>query len=434
MYVCVLMFTSRIVVAGCTRFIILSSRVAMNNSKTFYNKVLLEKQFYASVKILLKLSQLFGAAPINLNIQIESLRTQRSRWTSIKKPSKKKNAAQSSYTNNNNILLNYDRFKVQTNTFVHRAWCTVIFLALLTAMYSQHQEFDVSQRLITRFLYTGVYLMTIVNITITIIGSQWQRHCYSEYIFRFVDIDMQLLGCGGRRKRKSYGELRRFVHILLGIGGAIVGAVIVADMLYNQLIVKYFTRSITIYVVPTVTCLLALSQYVCLLHALNERYADIKMVLQRMSSDVSNKRRASADVDDYRRGDYRMYGVLTVMVQSIDASSSSSKGFDSLPYELVLETLRKVHYELYRLGVDVSGSFGVLVVATVLTTFMILCTQLYAFYTFAEGIQVWDVYLFVYTVLWLTLHAGKLYLMLWLNHRVAIQVNLCILYILYQRS
>lgn len=350
----------------------------------------MEKHFQDSIKPLIILCQVFGAAPVNLSISSSSL----SFCSSILK----------------------EKFKIQFTNLLHLAWCFLLFGCIVSAIYSQSSESDVSQRFITRILYTGVYFFTIVNTAIIMIGCQYQRHMYGQFVSKLIDIDIRLQSCGGRT---NFCTLKKFIRRILIVTGCMLLSVMCVDLMYNRYVIKDFLRSITIYIFPTTTALLALIEYLCLLHLLKQRYAEINFILERLSSETAERKTVS-------KNDFKRYSVLTFRrdVRAIQSNHKLHNTLFNLPYETVLECLRKVHQDLYIICIAINDSFGILLIATVITSFLILCTQMYAFYTFAEVVDKVNIYLFVYTVLWLILHAGKLYMLLLNNHLVVQQVSL----------
>lgn len=362
-----------------------------NEKSTVLFKLQLEKHFQASIKTLIILCQVFGAAPVNLSISSSSL----------------------SYCSS----MLQGKFKTKFTNLLHLAWCFLLLSCVVFAIYSQSAESDVSQRFITRILYTGVYLFTIVNTTIIMCGCQYQRHMYGQFVSKLIDIDIELQSCGGRT---NYCTLKNFIRRVLLVTGCMILSVMCIDLMYNRYVFKDFVRSITIYILPTTTALLALIEYLCLLHVLKERYAEVNFILRRLSIETAERNSVRC------KKDFKRYSVLTFRrdERAIQSNNNLHNTLFNLPYETVLECLRKVHQDLYIICIAINDSFGILLIATVITTFLILCTQMYAFYTFAEVVDKVNIHLFVYTVLWLVLHAGKLYMLLLNNHLVMQQVSI----------
>lgn len=366
-------------------------KMIRNSKSTLLFKLQLEKHFQDSIKTLIILCQVFGAAPVNLSISSSSL----------------------SYCS----TMLQGKLTIQFNNFLHLAWCLLMFSGIVIAIYSQSSESDVSQRFITRVLYIGVYLFTILNTSIIMIGCQYQRHMYGQFVSRLIDIDIGLQSCGGRT---NFCTLKNFIRRILLVTGCLILSVMCVDLMYNHYIIRDFLRSITIYILPTTTALLALIEYLSLLHVLKERYAEINFILKRLSVETADRSSASY------KNDFKRYSVLTIRrdVSAIQSNNKLHNTLINLPYETVLECLRKVHQDLHIICIAINESFGILLITTVITTFLILCTQLYAFYTFSEVVDTVNIYLFVYTVLWLILHAGKLYMLLLNNHQVVQQVSI----------
>lgn len=79
----------------------------------------------------------------------------------------------------------------------------------------------------------------------------------------------------------------------------------------------------------------------------------------------------------------------------------------------VLDVLRKQHAELSRLMTLLNKCFGLLIILTIVAAYIILSTQFYAFYKMTEGFEPNDIWLTLYTTLWIVLHSGKVLLVLY---------------------
>lgn len=345
----------------------------INSSLQYKQK--LERNLYEAIKVLIILCQIVGAAPVNLYLSTCNCYSVESFFVKLK-----------------NFFSSVRQY----------LWCTIIFTAVSYAMYSQHLEFDVGMRFITRFLYTGVYFLTLWNCIIIMIGCQYQKEWYSKYIEKVVDVDSRLQMYGGQLK---FCSLKQFIRNILIGTFIIVGCVIIIDFMYNQMIFVHFLRSMTIYILPNLTVLCALIEYISLLHIIKERYQQINYILQRLFNQIDDP------------SNNRTYCVLTVR------PFTKLEAFVNFPYETILDVLRKLHYDLTVLEANINDSFAILLISTLVTTFMILCTQMYAFYTFVEVVDNIDIYLLVYTILWAILHAGKLYIVLLWNHKVTKEVS-----------
>lgn len=78
----------------------------------------------------------------------------------------------------------------------------------------------------------------------------------------------------------------------------------------------------------------------------------------------------------------------------------------------LLKTLRIIHANLCSLSGEISRSFGILIISTLVASFVVLSIQLYAIYKTVEGYSGEDFYLIIYTVLWIILHGGKIFIIL----------------------
>lgn len=333
-----------------------------NISQTQITRIIAEEKFYKSIKIFLKICQIFCVAPIDLHLLTKSIKI--NRW--IK--------------------------------FCHYSWSFIMLTSILTSTYFQYSEFDSNMfGFLTRILYIGEYISGIVNSTIIIIGCNYQRNCYHQYFQRFISIDCRLHLSGGNSDL-IYNGLKIFLYKFLLIYFLFFGCVVVTDFMYNRMDVKSFFRSSTVYSLPNIISALVLSEYVLLLNALRQRYGQIIKILSELPREKP----------------------IAMAISTI--SSKLLKPNDYPFIQCTIENVRLICLELADLQSDINSSFGLLIITTIVSGFIILSTQFYALYTFTEHLQDDDIWLIWYTILWIILHGGKSFFILYFNNGVQNEV------------
>lgn len=195
----------------------------------------------------------------------------------------------------------------------------------------------------------------------------------------------------------EFEKIKQFLKkILLGYLGFFI-CVILTDLMYNRSEVKAFFRSTTVYSIPNVISVLALTQYFLLLDILQDCYAKIRNILLMLP-------------DEYNCSNY---------FQKFERKNEQIRRFD-----VKLETMRVLCLDLTKLNKDINSSFGLLTISTIISTFLILSIQFYAFYTIFERLQeTEDIWLVIYTTLWILLHGAKTFSILLFNHFVNEEVS-----------
>lgn len=345
-----------------------------------------EQYLYDAVKLLLILCQVFGVAPINLNL------------TPIKSSSNQK----VSKTYRMNIIMKY---------IAQCALIAFILIIMSTAMFFKHLEFDQTLPFLTRVLYLCGYFFYIFNSLFIFIGCQYQRKWYKFYFQKLIEIELKLQSFG--HERSDFLNLKQFLNKMLSISFAFLTFTIVIDMLYNRFAVFEFMRSLSIYVIPNMIALLALIKYVFLLYALIDRYKILKEVLQSIQFEPSISVAVEAK-HIWKKPSSKNIVEVNALKKYVYAE------------EYLLIALRKLHRDLHVLHENINDSFGVLIISIILSTFLIMCTQFYAFYTFTNvpDISEIDVYLIIYSSFWLVLHGGKVLVVLLFNHKINQEVSI----------
>lgn len=354
-----------------------NSKYSVTNSQSN-----LEKKFESTIKWLIKFSQLFGAAPMNLTYRTIDTTTPSSIIGSL------------------------------VISAIHLIWCAFIFISMLTAIYFQREQFDSSNvPKISQILYNLEYLSNVINCLIILIGCNYQKKLFNQYFNKFIEIDMQLIHCGAS---ESFGQLKQFLFKCTIAIGCILCAIVINDFIYNEYIFLNFLRSQTVYIIPNIMELLSLLQYFVLLYALWQRYHQITSILTNLTT--SNRIENHVNV----------LSLNTFINEGNYQQQQQLKTPNLTQFGSTLTLLRKLHYELNVLTSNICNSFGILTFSVITTSFCVVTLQLYALYQFIIGgndIQI-NVALIVYTILWLILQSGKVYFIVLLNSNVATEVRI----------
>lgn len=365
-----------------------------------YKKTLCQKLFH-SMKHFILLCQLFCTAPINIKFKNNEL---------IRSPS-----------------TNINCFKF----LLHYIWCFTVLCCILTSTYFQHLEFDKEMSFITRILYLGEYVFSIFNSVFILIGCHYQRTCFKKYFLNIIDIDMKLLKCG---EKTSYIFIRKLLIKFIVVYIIFFGCVIIIDLFYNRIDAKSFFRSSTVYVIPNIISMLSLTQYFGLLFAIKERYKKVNDILKKLTTmdmdfDIDAVGNLTEKCNKQMLTIFLSLEMQKGFAQRISTSSkfnvnNNNYGRGNKTLENILNSLRKIYADLNCFNKNVTSSFGALVISTIISTFLILSIQFYAFYKIFEGFNTQDLSLTFYTTFWIILHGGKVILILLFNYKIIKEVRI----------
>lgn len=267
---------------------------AITTSPKYQNNY--EKKLNDAIKPFLRICQCFCAAPLNIKL----IPTPLDHVTTRKKK-----------------LLNC----------THSAWCLIMLACILTSTYFQYSEFDSNVlTFLTRILYFGEYISGMLNSTIIILGCHYQRSSYREYFRRLLDVDWKLHKTGGK---VSYVPTQRFLRKVMICYLVFFSCVIATDFMYNKMDGKSFFRSSTVYSIPNIISVLALTEYIGLLYCLKERYRQIAEVLTALPGECAWQA-------DHSHEKLTMLGMILNQTQKV------SWIYDLTTSEATVESLRQV--------------------------------------------------------------------------------------------
>lgn len=352
------------------------------NTITEY-KLKLEKLLTNSIQLMIILSQAFGAAPVNLMLAPLPL-----------------------ISKNLNKNLSTEK-KTLLSRWLHYLWSAAILSSITVAIYLQHRDFDTGELSgVSRILYLVEYLFNFFNSAIIMIGCNYQSKWYGLYFHQIINFDIRLERCGCTDE-SYFSNLKQYLRKVLALTAIMFLAVFIVDLLYNRVQFIDTIRSETVYMLPNAIQLLALIEYVTLLHVLRERYKQITCILDKLLSHQMNSTR-------------EMHSTSVISLMEITKKNAYCR---FVSFEELLNNLRRLHGDLNAFEINVNESFGILLISIITSSFIIVNTQLYALYTMTTlKIEDIDIYLVIYTLLWLILHSGKTIFVLLLNSNVTEEV------------
>ncbi len=347
------------------------------NSTLIY-KLDLERNLRRSLQRIMFWCKFFGVAPVNLRFEA---------------------------TTTENIFSKENCFFI-----LHVVWSLLILIAISICIYFErsYDERD-STSFILKCLYLGEYSFNIFNCSLIVIGCHYQRRMYKNYFNRMIDIDMEFKECGATT---DYSRLDKYIKKFWYCSAMFMILSTISDLMY-YFSLQDFVRSAILFILSHLLTIVTLIKYFGLLYFLKERYKTICTLLRQLV-DQNDEFSKSRSFDHHSTS--TLFEMMKIK-QNIYVDPA-------LAIVQRINRLRKIYYDLAMFNEDINSSFGILIISTTMTTFIVVSTQLYAFYDIAkspDGIN--DINLAVYSGIWFLLNSGKVLLILLLNHHVCVEVK-----------
>lgn len=308
----------------------------------------------SSIRQLIKLSQLMGAAPAILTVFDEN--------TQIK--SKKQ-----------------QRFEITVNIIA----AAITAVSIIWSINNHYGFKNNHSKIVLPYLNVCRFIFAVCNCAVIMVGSLWQRNNYAYLWQRIEDTDRKLSAAFGITKANFVRMDCRLIGFLRRLYAPLVVLVVLTVFVSLQMdTFLEITSAWTAFAMPNVMVYLCLMQYYALLRIVCDRFECICGVL------TEADRR-------FREPQWLLGGEENVQL-----------------VEQVLQRLQRAQ-DMYRdvavLESEVHGSFGVLMVVTVLTSFVLITIEMYQLYSIvidarlASPVQ-------LQCITWMLFHFGTLYVAL----------------------
>lgn len=346
----------------------------------------LERNLATTLRWYMFICQFVGAAPVNLSIR------QRIQPGSL-------------------TATHINRLK----TWTHYIWSIFIIVLICTSIYLRYSHVS-NIGSVGNLLDLSEYVFNTGNVIIIMFGCNYQNHCYSQYLNEIVEIDIKLKRCGGNWYPCT---LKRFLCIYSMAVSILFVTTVINDCMYRKFVFINILLGLAVYVLPNIISTLCIMQYFCLLYVLRERFGQIVFILK----GFLNQYRSMLGTDYHLRSK-----MLTVNTESTGVLNDTDINvFHDLSNEEILNLLRGIFHELTVMNLNINRSFGILIVSLATTAFVIICQELYTFYRLAEGPTNLNVHEAFYSVLWVILHYGRVFSILYRNSIVEEEVSIILL-------
>lgn len=352
----------------------------------------LERNLSSTLKWLILISQIFGAAPGNLSVRPGLLGNSEKSVPSSKR-------------------------KTRLIVWIYHIWSIFIVVSIVASMYSRDSTISDTKLSVAKLLDLIEYLFNAGNVVIIMVGCNYQRNWYSQYCNEIIEIDIKLQRSGG----KSYPcTLKRYLRNLSIVTLIFFAVAVIIECTFRHFIFFDYLRGIAAYVLPNIIVTVSVLQYYSVLIVVRERFGQIIFILQRMLNEHTSQA---------LRLNYHLKGSVLAVI-SLDnlskfpfAKGEKNNSFCNVPVEEILNSLREIFYDLNVINMNINQSFGILVLALTTSTFIIVCAQFYNFYKFAtDGPENMNVLFSIYSALWVILHSTRVFGILYLNSKVEDEV------------
>lgn len=269
-------------------------------------------------------------------------------------------------------------------------WGMLISVCTTISVYYQHIEFDTGMSFLTKILYMGEYFFNIFNLLLIFFGTQFYRKRFFHICLRLNQFERKL---NRFNVNTDFSYIRKLVIRSLIVYGIFFFCVFVVDILYNRVHVPSFFRSSTVYIIPNLISVLGLSIYGLLLFS-------VKFLIDLINRALVIRNNSTNFIENLQ--------APFIFFKEIHIDSRERRGLTSK----LVDDLRIIYGELCDLSKDINSMYGILIISTVVASFLVLNIQFYAFYKTSEGYTQEDIALMFYTALWIVLYTGKIFIIL----------------------
>lgn len=290
-------------------------------------------------------------------------------------------------------------------SFLHHIWSTTLATSIVLATYYQHVQFDVSMGFLTKTLYIGEYVFAAFSVVLIIFCCNWQRKNYFYFFEQLIQIDMDLFKCGIKPR---YDQYRKGILQLMASYGIFFTMVLLVDFFYNKMDPGSFFRSSTVYTIPNIIWVLSITQFSILMQFIREKIESINEILLSIVKEMP-----------YNETNTSRERVLISILTKIENQKIPS---DENIMTKIVESLRRTHAKISKLGGKATDCFGILLSVTILAGFVVLNIQFFQLYKTSESLEPYDMFLFFYTLLWIVLYGGKVIKILYAGHSLSDEV------------
>lgn len=328
----------------------------------------IERQLFASVVFLIRISQFVGTAPLGFTLQ--SLTSSAS-------------------------ADNQPKLRQRLAQFAHYAWSAILVLLLFVSMFYESMLVDRTYGVVEGFLFACSYTVVGITSVIVLVGSALHRTTYAIVFRRIVRIDRQFveLLSTDTVDRLQYANIGRTMQRDLLILTVLLVSMM-AITLYNTLFdLVLFLRSVIVHIVSQCTVCTCLMQYAFGLRVLRVRYALLNdMLSARLSAD-----RSSAAMM-HLLGDVRIVREAGRRPRTVEHDEP----------ERTLNQLRRLHCQLDQLHSSLMQGFGAMLIANFVVVCLGMTVVFFTTYLIASSAKRHLSGLYgLYSVLWLMLYVVR---------------------------
>lgn len=333
-----------------------------NNQKTF------KRNLTESTKYVIVLSQICCACPINLQ------------------------------SNPKKVLAN------RCSNFGHFIFSVFLLTLLMYAAYNRYFDSQKTLSFMLSVLNAIEYTFSIINCSLVIFGCYYQKECYLRYFNNIIEIDVALQRIS---RNLPVCTLKSYLNKMV-IAFLVSMTFSFGMTCFYQ---RTFSRTIAaaiINILPNIITFLSVFQYTALLYVIQERYKKINLIITNLSKSIESTKQSNNRFE--------------IGLTSNFVSRKMIDHDETYTLELI-NLIQSIFQSLTKLERNTCQSFAVLVVTLLISTFIILCSQLYALYKLVQDLDHLNIIVVFYKIVWMSLHSAQVIIMLIRNDKLLQEVN-----------
>lgn len=260
---------------------------------------------------------------------------------------------------------------------LHVVWCLTIYILLTVCVYDEYTLSNIELPTIQKPLYFSEYLVYLIHLLEIIRLINFRREMFWNFQNFVIDFDLGLMNMN---VRINYRDIHRFLqyHMILIVIHMI--CCVITGYFYNEGKIINFLRTNTVYILPNVIIHISLEQYYAILYYI------------------------------YKRGDI----VYDLLQKLLDTSSSN----DVWNFRHQLHLFRSMLAKLDEFTKTVNDHFSISIILVYFGSFINISVNIFLLYKYINAWETSNPAWTVYSIFWIFMHIGKMFLILYYNQNI----------------
>ncbi|XP_055916102.1 putative gustatory receptor 59f [Eupeodes corollae] len=265
------------------------------------------------------------------------------------------------------FLLNWNSWKI----LFHILWYIAVYITIATSVYVEYSFFNISLPNIQKPLFLSEYLVYLIHVLLIMAVGYKKHSSIPRIIESIVSIDQKLMKFG---IKPNYNRLRKFslIHLLLL---AIYAAIsVILNYYYGRRETIGVLRSLTVYALPNLIIGFSIMQYYQLMYAIYLRCQSL-----------------------------------------VEAMEDFHSKYNLFPFKIIIRSFSILYSTLEILTKEVNSVLSYTVLLIYCGSYLNISINIFLIYQNSNQKNEINIVLLMYSIAWVAMHAGKMFLILYMQ-------------------